>query len=113
MNPTFIINLTRIILAADLSTRREFESLSRDDPRLLEIANEWMYRKDSGRMRAAVDDASAIAWAVWRDYMKPHVVNMLVKDWGAGVEDATRVVEKYFKDDSPQYNPERRPPWQK
>lgn len=102
--PTFIANLTRVVLAAELSTRRNFGGAHPTD--LFQVAHNLMHSQGSGYQRQEVDDCVVIAETVWHSWIKPHVKQMLVQDWGASEADADKVVEKYFRDDSPQYHPE-------
>ncbi len=105
--PTFIANLTRAVLAAELSTRRQFAGAHPND--LFQIAHDAMYHSTARFQRQEVDDCVVIAETVWHQWVRPHVIKMLVKDWGASEADAEKTVDKYFRDDSPQYHPERKP----
>lgn len=111
--PTFLTNLTRVLIVAELSTRREIGT-GYNDPRLLEIADRAMCDPHGcGRLKSLADDSSQMAPAVWHLWIKPHVIKMLVEKWGASEEDAKKTVESYFVDDSPTYHPERRDRWRR
>lgn len=104
-----LVNLTRVVLAGEISTRREMQGLDPRSPQALEIASEWIYRaQDGGWFKHDVNDALVIAETVWWTYMRPHITKMLVDKWGADEAEAAKVVDSYFVDDSPQYDPSRR-----
>lgn len=68
-----------------------------------------MYGDARARFRYAADDAVAIANAVWFDYYRPQIVRMLTqRGLFGGEERATAVVDQYFIDDSPRYDPRSR-----
>lgn len=104
---THISRLTHCIFVAELSTRPQFRNA--DPDHLRDIASHGMYDNSAPRfMREQAQDCIVIAEAVWFRYMRPHIIKMLVDKWGANEVEAAKVVESYFVDDSPQYDPNPR-----
>lgn len=105
---TFLYNLARVVLAAELSTRHSFRGYSRNDEHLLELAHSMISDRagTSRHARGEAEDALVIAEAVWWDYTRPHVKKMLVEKWCASDEDAEKTIDAYFVDDSPRWHPE-------
>lgn len=101
-----LTDLCRIVLAAELSTRSQFRNMGSGNPQLMEIANEWMHRRDNHQVRASVDDAQVIAHRVFYD-IKPIMMAMLrpLCDSSYSDKHLELIIERYFYDDSPRYTP--------
>lgn len=95
--------MTQVIIAAELSTRRENRGMGRKHPHLLEHAAEMMCT-DNANMRIidAVEEAQTIAQAVWYDLMKPKVVAML-NELCADQRYVDKMLNKYFSDEGITY----------
>jgi hypothetical protein len=108
-----LTDLTRIVLAAELSTRSQFRNMGSDNPQLMEIANSWMYQREGHMMRASVDDAQVIAHRVFYDVQD--IMMQLIRplcDSSIKDEHLKLMIARVFYDDSPRYTPvwERKSP---
>lgn len=108
-----LTDLTRIVLAAELSTRPQFRNMGSGNPQIMEIANEWLHHRKNHQMRASVDDAQVIAHRVFYD-MIPIMLALIRPLCDSSIKDEhlKAMIERVFYDDSPRYNPiyERRNP---
>lgn len=93
-------DLLRIILAAEMSTRSQFRGMGSDHRHLLELANEWMHRKEGFQMRQTVDDCHTITRAVMRE-LRPVLREMLREFIHSSVTDAhiDQIINQRFPDD--------------
>lgn len=106
MVATHIARLAHVVLCAELTTRLDFRGADRRDPRLRDFAHYILHdpTAERGRYRYAAQDAITIANAVWFDYYRPQIINMLTqRGLFGGEERATAIVDQYFLDDAPRY----------
>ena len=115
MHPTFITDLARVCLAAELSTRHEFRGYAASDPQLLRIAAFWMTTHDTMTQRAAVDDAYRMAWSIYR-HIQPKLLDLCDVTAQHALEEPNhflstevreKLIGKVFPDDSPKKGPLR------
>lgn len=108
-----LTDLCRIVLAAELSTRSQFRNMGSDNPQLMEIANEWLHRREGFQMQASVDDAMVIAHRVMYD-IRPIMLALIRPLCDSSIKDEhlNAMIDRVFYDDSPRYTPrfERRNP---
>lgn len=107
--PMTLTELTVIVLAAELSTRPQFRGTHPMDQRLQELAHEWIYRRENMAMRASVDDAGIIAYAVFYS-IKPlmaRLVRIMNKE-SMSDEHVNAIIKHVFDDDTPQYRPRKK-----
>lgn len=101
-------DLSRIILAAELTTRPNFRGESRHSDALQEIAYRSLFDLSMpNHMKIAGQDAKVICEAVWFDFMKPLVKGMLMELKQVGEEDAEKLLMLYYVDETPRRDPPR------
>lgn len=95
-------DLSRIILAAELTTRPNFRGESRHSDAIQQIAYQALVDPSApNHMKMGARDAVVMCEAVWFDFMKPLVIAMLVELKQCSPEDAEKLLMLYFVDETP------------
>lgn len=95
-------DMTRVVLAAELSTRPQMRGYPANSEAMLHLANEWMYKREGFQMRASVDDARVIANAVFYA-IRPEIHKLLRPLCDASITDQhiELMIDRVFHDDDP------------
>lgn len=96
-----IDDLTRVIIAAELSTEAPFRGMSRSHLRLLERADCIMH-DDGFRNKTRTREAQVVARAVWHDHLRPQLIDML-NSVCATPDSAQRALDRHFPDREIEY----------